>query len=159
MPGVLTIGSSHIRITRNVFGNNQSQYEIVSQLTNSSATIKADMNFFTSIYPPPSTLTRIPLSPYERNQHMQNAVHNYRLYQRQEIPLRHMSPIHRILHNRTRRQQQMEVQPVPQISYTYLTEPYDLRTDFFPQDSVFQRPYAPPQTVQYYPPEGQQEIL
>ncbi|CAF0957495.1 unnamed protein product, partial [Adineta ricciae] len=42
---------------------------------------------------------------------------------------------------------------------TYLTEPYDLRTDFFPQDSVFQRPYAPPQTVQYYPPEGQQEIL
>ncbi|UJR14923.1 hypothetical protein I4U23_001905 [Adineta vaga] len=159
MPGVLTIGSSHIRITRNVFGNNQSQYEIVSQLTNSSAIIKADMNFFTSIYPPPSTLTRIPLSPYERNQHVQNAVHNYQLYQRQEIPLRQLSPIHRILHNRTRRQQQMQVQSIPQISYTYLTEPYDLRTDFFPQDSVFQRPYAPPQTVQYYPPESQQEIL
>lgn len=71
MPGVLTIGSSHIRITRNVFGNNQSRFEIVSRLTNSSAMIRADMNFFTSIYPPPVTLTRQPLSSYERDQHVQ----------------------------------------------------------------------------------------
>ncbi len=71
MPGVLTIGSSHIRITRNVFGNNQSQYEIVSQLTNASTVIRADMNFFTSIYPPPVTLTRVPLSPYERDKQLQ----------------------------------------------------------------------------------------
>jgi len=70
-PGVLTIGSSHIRITRNVFGNNQSQFDIVSQLINSTGTITADMNFFTSIYPPPTTLTRIPLSSYERDQHLQ----------------------------------------------------------------------------------------
>jgi hypothetical protein len=71
MPGVLTIASSHIRITRNIFGNNQSQFDIVSQLTNSTAMIKADMNFFTSIYPPPVTLTKIPVSSYERDQHLQ----------------------------------------------------------------------------------------
>lgn len=71
MPGVLTIGSSHIRITRNIFGNNQSQFDIVSQLTNSSAMIKADMNFFTSIYPPPVTLTKTPMSSFERNHHLQ----------------------------------------------------------------------------------------
>lgn len=70
-PGILTIGSSHIRITRNIFNNNHSQYDIVSQLTNSSATIKADMNFFANIYPPPVTLTRTPLSPLERNKHLQ----------------------------------------------------------------------------------------
>ncbi len=39
-------------------GNNQSQFEIVSQLTNSTAVIRADMNFFTSIYPPPVTLRK-----------------------------------------------------------------------------------------------------
>lgn len=71
MPGVLTIGSSHIRITRNVFGNNQSRFEIVSRLTNASKMIRADMNFFTSIYPPPVTLTRQPLSSYERDHHVQ----------------------------------------------------------------------------------------
>ena len=71
MPGVLTIGSSHIRITRNIFGNNESQYEIVSRLSNASAIIQAEMNFFTSIYPPPVTLTKHSLSPYERNQHLQ----------------------------------------------------------------------------------------
>jgi nitrous oxidase accessory protein NosD len=71
MPGVLTIGSSHIRIIRNVFGNNHSQFEIVSQLTNSTEMIRADMNFFTSIYPPPVTLTRQPLSSFERNHHLQ----------------------------------------------------------------------------------------
>lgn len=71
MPGVLAIGSSHVRITRNIFGNNQSRFEIVSQLSNASAVIRAEMNFFTEIYPPPVTLTRIPLSPYDRNQHLQ----------------------------------------------------------------------------------------
>ncbi len=75
MPGVLTIGSSHIRITRNVFGNNQSQFDIVSQLTNSTAMIKADMNFFTNIYPPPITLTRTPLSSYQRDHHLQVTKH------------------------------------------------------------------------------------
>ena len=70
-PGILTIGSSHIRITRNVFGNEQSQFDLVSQLTNASAVIKADMNFFTIIYPPPVTLTKVPLSSYQRNQHLQ----------------------------------------------------------------------------------------
>jgi hypothetical protein len=69
-----------------------------------------------------------------------------------------MSPLRRLI-NRTRRQQQMQVQPVSHISYSYLSEPYDLRTDFFPQDSVFQRPYAPPQPVQYYLPDTQREIL
>ena len=158
-PGVLTIGSSHIRITRNVFGNNQSQFDIVSQLTNSSAVIQADMNFFTSIYPPPATLTRQPLSSYERNQHLQSAIQNYQHYQhRQEVPLQQISPLRRYL-NRTRRQQQMMTQPVNQISYSYLEQPYDLRTDFFPQDSVFQRPYEPPQKVQYYYPNSQHEIL
>ena len=71
MPGVLTIGSSHIRITRNVFGNNHSRFEIVSQLTNSTQMIRADMNFFTSIYPPPVTVTRQPMSSFERNHHLQ----------------------------------------------------------------------------------------
>ncbi len=59
-----------------------------------------------------------------------------------------MSPLRRI-YNRTRRQQQMIVQPIPLISYGYLAEPFDLRTDFFPPDSVFQYPYAPLQPVQY----------
>ncbi|CAF5136964.1 unnamed protein product, partial [Rotaria magnacalcarata] len=71
MPGILTVGSSHIRITRNIFGNKQSQFDIVSQLTNSSAVIRADMNFFTSIYPPPVSMEKVPLNPYERNQHLQ----------------------------------------------------------------------------------------
>ncbi|CAF2579834.1 unnamed protein product [Rotaria sp. Silwood2] len=158
MPGILTIGSSHIRITRNIFGNKQSQFDIVSQLINSSAVIKADMNFFTTIYPPPITLTRTPLSPYERNQHLQSAIHNYQLYQNQEIPLRLKSPLRRVI-NRTRRQQQIQVQPVSQISYSYLSEPYDVRTDFFPPDSVFQRPYGPSQTVEYYLPDNRNEIL
>ena len=74
------------------------------------------------------------------------------------MPTQQRSPLQRIL-NRTRRQQQMQVQSVPQISYSYLTEPYDLRTDFFPLDSVFQRPYAPPQPVQYYPADSEREIL
>lgn len=71
MSGVLTIGSSHIRIIRNVFGNKESQFDIVSQLTNSSAIIRAEMNFFTSIYPPPVTLEKIPLGPYTRDKHVQ----------------------------------------------------------------------------------------
>ena len=85
-------------------------------------------------------------------------MHNYQTFQRQTNPLPQMSPLVRVL-NRTRRQQQIQTQPVSQISYSYLAEPYDLRTDFFPPDSVFQRPYAPPQTVQYYLPESQREIL
>lgn len=80
------------------------------------------------------------------------------MYQRKEIPVQQISPLRRFL-NRTRRQQQMQTQPVSQISYSYLEEPYDLRTDFFPLDSVFQRPYAPPQPVQYYIPDSQHEIL
>lgn len=80
------------------------------------------------------------------------------MYQRQEMPAQQRSPLQRIL-NRTRRQQQMQLQPVSRISYSYLTEPYDLRTDFFPLESVFQRPYAPPQPVQYYPPDSDREIL
>jgi len=165
MPGVLTIGSSHIRITRNVFGNNASRFEIVSQLTNSSAMIKADMNFFTSIYPPPATLTQQPLSSLERNRHLQENIQNYHFFRQKQIPLRQISPLERIV-NRTRRQQQpqpqpqyMQIQPYHQISYSQLEQPYDLRTDFFPENSVFQRPYEPPQKVRYYPPDSQFEIL
>ncbi|CAF4925729.1 unnamed protein product, partial [Rotaria sp. Silwood1] len=87
-----------------------------------------------------------------------SAIHNYQLYQNQEIPLRQKSPLRRII-NRTRRQQQIQVQPISQISYSYLSEPYDLRTDFFPPDSVFQHPYSPPQTVEYYLPNIRNEIL
>ncbi|CAM4799581.1 unnamed protein product [Rotaria magnacalcarata] len=158
MPGILTVGSSHIRITRNIFGNKQSQFDIVSQLTNSSAVIRADMNFFTSIYPPPVSMEKVPLNPYERNQHLQSAVHKYQLYQNQQIPLQQKASIRR-MHNRTRHRRQVQLQPVPQISYSYLSEPYDVRTDFFPPDSVFQRPYAVPQTVQYYMPDNRNEIL
>jgi hypothetical protein len=71
MPGVLTIGSSHIRITRNMFANNHSQYELVSQLNNASAIIQASMNFFASIYPPPTTFVETPMNSYERNQYLQ----------------------------------------------------------------------------------------
>ncbi|CAF3057799.1 unnamed protein product [Rotaria sp. Silwood2] len=87
-----------------------------------------------------------------------SAIHNYQLYQNQEIPLRLKSPLRRVI-NRTRRQQQIQVQPVSQISYSYLSEPYDVRTDFFPPDSVFQRPYGPSQTVEYYLPDNRNEIL
>ena len=85
-------------------------------------------------------------------------MHNYKLYQRQEIPVQQMSQLDRPK-NRTRRQEHIQIQPVSHISYSYLSEPYDLRTDFFPPDSVFQRPYVPLQPVQYYLPDTQREIL
>lgn len=75
--GVLTIGSSHIRILRNIFGNNHSQYEIVSQLRNASAAIQAEMNFFTSIYPPPTTFNPNPMSSYERDQYLQVGIRDF----------------------------------------------------------------------------------
>ncbi|CAF4192923.1 unnamed protein product, partial [Rotaria magnacalcarata] len=87
-----------------------------------------------------------------------SAVHKYQLYQNQQIPLQQKASIRR-MHNRTRHRRQVQLQPVPQISYSYLSEPYDVRTDFFPPDSVFQRPYAVPQTVQYYMPDNRNEIL
>jgi hypothetical protein len=74
-----------------------------------------------------------------------------------EIPLQQISPLRRLV-NRTRRQEKCKFNCF-YISYSYLTEPYDLRTDFFPLDSVFQRPYAPPQRVAYYLPDSQREIL
>lgn len=86
-------------------------------------------------------------------------MHNYQLFQNQEVPLQQKAPIRR-LQNRTRRARQIQTQQVPQISYGHLSEPYDVRPDFFPPDSVFQRPYGLfPQPVQYYLPENRNEIL
>ncbi|CAF1226683.1 unnamed protein product, partial [Didymodactylos carnosus] len=184
--GVLAISSSHIRVTRNIFGNNFSRFDIVSQLTNSNVIIQADMNFFTNIYPPSMIHLQVPLTSNElqqrRQQQFQTAIQKHnRLSQQQHQP----SPSHRypssldqffLKHNNlldsnddntsvlfealkhTRYNRQIQTQPLSQISYSYLPEPFDLKTNFFPYDplSPLQQQQQQQQIpVQYLLPQNQ----
>ncbi|CAF0748650.1 unnamed protein product, partial [Didymodactylos carnosus] len=176
--GVLAISSSHIRVTRNVFGNNFSRFDIVSQLTNSNAIIQADMNFFTNIYPPLILTTPFPLTPnqlqQQKQQQLQAVIQKHNSISQQSPSRRYSSSSSldqvslkrdsflepyddnkTVLLNtlkQTRYRRQIQTPQLSQISYSYLPEPFDIKTNFFPPDPLLQQQQLP---VQYLLPQNQ----